>query len=375
MEAIGHLAGCVAHDFNKILTVVSGYASLMRVHIPEVPALRTSLQAQSRAVDRAAALTRQLLAFGRKQRFEPRVLDLNNVIGELRKVLLRTVGEDVDLMTGLASKGQVEADPAQLEQVIVNLVVNARHAMPGGGQLKIETEDVTVGTESTLALDDLKHGDYVRLSVTDTGIGMDSDTAAHIFEPFFTTKEKGKGTGLGLAAVYGIVKQSQGAITVESHPSSGTVFKIYLPHASQEAVEREDIDDLVAAAEGAEKILLIEDDEDLRALFAEVLRKAGYAAIECADARNARESLVREDSIDLVVTDVVMPGMGGPQFVKWARGVRPRMRVLYVSGYTGSELDARPLEKGSRLLEKPFTAARLLYAVNEALHGDRPAES
>ena len=375
MEAIGGLASGVAHDFNNILTVITGYASLMRAQMREDPSLLVSLQAQSKAVDRAAALTRQLLAFSRKQRFEPRVLDLNAVIGELRKALLGAVGEHIELVTALASKGQIEADPAQLEQVIVNLVVNARHAMPGGGKLKIETEDVAVGTASTQALNGIERGDYVRLSVTDTGIGMDPDTAAHIFEPFFTTKEKGQGTGLGLAAVYGIVKQSQGAIAVESRLGSGTVFKIYLPHTSKEAVEPEAIDDRKATPEGVGKILLVEDDEALRTLVAQVLRKAGYTVIECADARDARQSLEREDSIDLVVTDVVMPGMSGPQFIEWARGYRPRMPVLYVSGYTGSELSARPLEKGSRLLEKPFTPNRLLRAVDEVLHGDGPAES
>ncbi len=374
MEAIGRLAGVVAHDFNNILTVISGYASLMRERTTEDPTLRTTLEAQLRAVDRAAFLTRQLLAFSRKQRFEPRVLDINNVIGDLRKVLLRTVGEDVDLVTVLASKGRIEADSAQLEQVIVNLVVNARHAMPGGGKLKIETEDVTVGAKSTLAIDDTKRGGYVRLSVTDTGIGMDPDTVAHIFEPFFTTKEKGQGTGLGLAAVYGIVKQSQGTTTVDSHPGSGTVFKIYLPHTSQEAVEPEATDEWMEANEGVGKILLLEDDEDLRTLFAEVLLKAGYAVTEFADAEHARRSLKWQDLFDLVVTDVVMPGMSGPQFVKWIRGAHPRTRVLYMSGYAGNELSARPLEEGSRLLEKPFTPSRLLQAVDEALR-DRPAES
>ena len=286
----------------------------------------------------------------------------------------RKIAEDVDLVTVLASKGRIEADSAQLEQVIVNLVVNARHAMPGGGKLKIETEDVTVGAKSTLAIDDTKRGGYVRLGVTDTGIGMDPDTVAHIFEPFFTTKEKGQGTGLGLAAVYGIVRQSQGTITVDSHPGSGTVFKIYLPHTSQEAVEPEATDEWMEASEGAGKSLLLEDDEDLRTLFAAVLLKAGYAVTEFADAQHARRSLKWQDLFDLVVTDVVMPGMSGPQFVKWIRCAHPRTRVLYMSGYAGNELSARPLEDGSRLLEKPFTPSRLLQAVNEALR-DRPAES
>ena len=373
MEAVGTLAGGVAHDFNNILTVISGYASLMQQQLPEDSTLQTNLRAQSTAVDRAAALTRQLLTFSRKQRFEPRVVDLNDVIRELSVVLLRTVGEDVDLVTTLASKGQIEADPAQLEQVIVNLVVNARHAMSGGGKLKIETEDVTLGTKSALLLDDIKGGEYVRLSVTDTGIGMSPETAAQIFEPFFTTKEKGRGTGLGLAAVYGIIKQTKGAITVESDPGSGTVFKIYLPHTSTDAMKSGPIDSLKASPEGEGTIVLVEDDEDLRALFAKVLREAGYTVIDFADGQDALQC-GQEDSIDLVITDVVMPGMSGPQFVGRVRGSHPGLRVLYMSGYTGNELDARPLEKGDRLLEKPFAPKRLLQVVNEVLRGDRPAK-
>ena len=204
---------------------------------------------------------------------------------------------------------------------------------------------------------------------------MDPDTVAHIFEPFFTTKQKGQGTGLGLAAVYGIVRQSQGAIMVDSHPGSGTVFKIYLPHTSQEAVESEKIDDWTEAPEGEGKILLLDDDEDLRTLCAKVLREAGYVVVEVADARDVGEALEGDDSIDLVLTDVVMPGVSGPQFVERARGSHPRIRVLYMSGYTGDELSARPLERGSRLLQKPFTPYLLLCAVKEVLRGEPAAES
>ena len=369
MDAIGKLAGGIAHDFNNILTVISGYASLIKDQLADRPDLQRSLEAQSRATERGATLIRELLAFSRKQRFDSQVLDLNGVVSELRKVLLRAVGEDVELITGLGSKGHIEADPAQLEQVIVNLVINARHAMPQGGLLKLETSDVRLGEEEAAKLIDIETGPYVLLSVTDNGTGMDADTMTRIFEPFFSTKSKGEGTGLGLSAVYGIVKQSGGAIEVESEPGHGTVFRIFFPQAEPARDDSEAPKETTEEDRGDETIFLLEDDEDVRVLASEVLRHSGYTILEVGTVEEARGVLRTECSIDLVLTDVVMPDMSGPRFVDWVRANYRDVRVLYMSGYTDDALAARPVDKESHLLQKPFTPADLRRKVKQVLHG------
>ena len=367
MEAIGQLAGGVAHDFNNILTVISRYGSLIQDELPADSPMQTSLRAQSKAADRAAGLTRQLLAFGRKQRFEPKVFELNNAVSELRNILPRTLGEDVELVTVLASTGYIEADPSQLEQVILNLAVNARHAMPQGGELKIETSDVELDEARARELWEITPGRFSVLTVTDSGTGMDQDTVLHIFEPFFTTKEKGKGTGLGLAAVYGIVKQSKGAISVESNPGVGTVFEIYLPQVPSPDLDSQEVrsDEVVPRGDGM--ILLVEDDEDLRVLAAKVLREKGFSVVEVNSARQAEAAVEGDTPIDLVLTDVVMPETSGSQLVERLRAHRSDFKVLYMSGYTDNTSEAYRLVSSSELLDKPFTPADLLRKVNEVL--------
>ena len=369
LEAIGKLAGGIAHDFNNILTVISGYSSLIQDYLPDDSPIQTSLRAQSKASERGAALTRQLLAFGRKQRFEPKVLELNNAVSELHNVLHRTLGEDVDLVTVLASKGYVEADPAQLEQVIVNLAVNARHAMPRGGKLKIETSDVELDEAGAGELGEIAAGRYCVLTVTDTGTGMDRDTVLHIFEPFFTTKERGKGSGLGLAAVYGIVKQSKGAISVESSPGVGTVFEIYLPQVPSPVLDFQEIPSDKEIPRGTGTILLVEDDEDLKALAATVLRERGFSVVEVTGVRQAEEAVAGDTKIDLVLTDVVMPETSGPQLVKRLHALRSDFKVLYMSGYTDNTSEAYRLARDSQLIDKPFTPADLVRKVHEMLGG------
>ena len=369
MDAVGQLAGGIAHDFNNILTVISGYSSLLQDQLPAGSPMQTSLRAQSKASERGAALTRQLLAFGRKQRFDPKVLKLNDAISELHMVLRRTLGEDIDLITHLASKGYVEADPAQLEQVIVNLAVNARHAMPQGGKLEIRTSDVELDEARASELQEVAPGRYSLLTVSDSGTGMDPDTVLRIFEPFFTTKERGEGTGLGLSAVYGIVKQSKGAISVESKPGVGSVFDIFLPQVpSADLDSREALsDEEVPSSEG--RILLVEDDEDLRVLTAKILRAKGYSVLDVTGAGQAKSAVEGGPPFDLVLTDVVMPKTSGPELVERLRARGSEFKVLYMSGYTDNTSKAHRLVGGSELLDKPFTPADLLRKVHEVLRG------
>ena len=369
MEAIGTLAGGVAHDFNNILTVITGYSSLIQDQLPSDSPLLSSLQAQAKASERGAALTRQLLAFGRKQRFAPKVLEFNSAVSELQKVLRRTLGEDIDIVTVLASKGHVKTDPAQLEQVIVNLAVNARHAMPQGGKLTIRTSDIELDEADASELGELLPGDYSVLTVSDTGTGMAPDTLHHIFEPFFTTKKRGEGTGLGLAAVYGIVRQSKGAITVESELGIGSVFQIHLPRVPAPETELEVAGNDVKVARGEGTILLVEDDYDLTLLAASVLREKGYTVFEVTSPSHAIEVFDRTAVIDLVLTDVVMPDMSGPQLVEQLRSRGRDFKVLYMSGYTGETSSASRLVGDDTLIDKPFTPIDLVLRVRDVLRG------
>jgi signal transduction histidine kinase/CheY-like chemotaxis protein len=369
MEAVGRLAGGIAHDFNNALTTIIGFCELL---LPDLPAGHPSQQdvAEIRyAADHASGLTRQLLAFSRQQVLQPRVVDVNRVVTGVEGMLRPIIGEDIVLETALApGLGRVRADPAQLEQVIANLVVNARDAMPHGGRLTLETHNASLDRAYTEAHFAAEPGDYVLLAVSDTGIGMDEETRSRIFEPFFTTKEPGKGTGLGLATVYGIVKQSGGYIWVYSEPGRGTTFKIYLPRvedpADEVAVARP-----APAARGTETILLAEDSAGVRRLVRGVLERQGYRVLEAA-LPEAALSLAATSStpVRLLLTDVVMAGMDGTQLFRQLRRTLPDLRVLFMSGYADDAvLRHGVLEAGAAFIEKPFTPQALVARVREVL--------
>jgi CheY-like chemotaxis protein len=372
MEAVGRLAGGIAHDFNNLLTVILGFGNLTLKGLPAGDPLRGKVQQVVRAGERAAALTRQLLVFSRKQVLQAKVLDLGAVAEELEKMLRRMIGEDIELATVVpADLGLVKADPSQLEQVLLNLVINARDAMPEGGKLTIELSNAALppvaGTPGPLL-------SAVLLAVTDTGVGMDAEVRSHIFEPFFTTKEQGKGTGLGLSTVYGIVQQSGGQVAVYSEPGHGTCFKVYLPRVD-EPVEAAAPAAEVPLPRGTETILLVEDEEGVRDLARETLAAQGYLVLEAASAREALETAgLRYGSLDLVLTDVVLPGMSGPALVAElaARGLDSR--VLFMSGFPDrAVLRHGVLELGTAFLAKPFTPdelARKVRAVLDASAGE-----
>jgi len=377
MQAVGRLAGGIAHDFNNLLTVITGYAhSLLERDHPAEDEVRRSAERIGSAAARAAALTRQLLAFGRRQMLEPRVLNLNSVIAEMDKIMRRLVTENIEIVTKLgANLGSVKADPAQIEQVILNLVINARDAMPEGGVLTVETANLELDRGYADEHSTVRPGPYVMLAVSDTGMGMDADTQARIFEPFFTTKEMGKGTGLGLSTVYGIVEQSEGYIWVYSEPGRGSSFKTYLPRVDQaaQAVLKPTIE--LSAIHGTEKILLVEDDRMVRDLAQSVLRNCGYTVI--APERIAdMESVCREYAgwVDLLLTDVVMPGVSGRDLASSMTSLRPDMKVLYMSGYTDNAIVHKGLlDPGIWFLPKPFTPATLAAKVREVL--DHPGKA
>ncbi|HVY62361.1 MAG TPA: ATP-binding protein, partial [Planctomycetota bacterium] len=372
MEAVGRLAGGVAHDFNNLLTAITGYSDLAVAALrPEDP-LRRDLEEIRKAALRAAQLTRQLLAFSRKQVIEPRLMDLNSVLANLEPMLRRLIGEDIALE---AKPGRclsvVQADPGQVEQVIMNLVVNARDAMPDGGRLALETADVRLDEAHPLRPADLRPGAYVMLSVVDTGCGMDSATLSHIFEPFFTTKEQGKGTGLGLSTVYGIVKQAGGAVSVQSQPGQGSAFRIFFPAAQGEADPLEPRGATPVPARGTETVLLVEDEDLLRALAARTLQQHGYRVVE---ARHGGEALAiaekHEGAIELLVTDVIMPQINGRELADRLRPSRPEMKVLFTSGYTPDEVLRRGVREGAaNFIQKPFAPAAFARKVREVLDG------
>ncbi|HXF96086.1 MAG TPA: ATP-binding protein [Gemmatimonadales bacterium] len=370
MEAIGRLAGGVAHDFNNVLTAIFGYVELMFEDLAEHNPARRDLEEIRKAAQRAAGLTRQLLAFSRQQVLDPVVLSVNELVEDIDKMLRRLVGEDVELRVSLArDAGNVRADAVQLQQVLMNLVVNARDAMPTGGKLLIETANAELAQQYADGDRLVAPGPYVMLAVSDTGVGMDAGIRARIFEPFFTTKERGRGTGLGLSTVYGIVKQSGGYIWVYSEPGRGTTFKVYLPRVDAPAQVPARAAEVGGSPGGSETILLAEDDELLRPLARGLLQKLGYTVLE---AKNADQALAmgrdRGGAIDLLVADVVMPGGSGRELATRLAEARPGLKVLYMSGYTDDAIVQHGmLEPGLHFLQKPFTPSVLARKVREVL--------
>jgi PAS domain S-box-containing protein len=372
MEAVGRLAGGIAHDFNNLLTIIKGYTELALNRAGIRAELRPDIERIEDAAERAAALVRQLLAFSRRQVLQPKNLDLNNIVLGLDKLLRRLMGADIEMKTLVGEDvGTVKADPGQVEQVIMNLVVNARDAMPNGGRLTIETANVEL--DSTYARDHatVRPGRYVMLAVTDTGVGMDAETVAHIFEPFYTTKGGASGTGLGLATVYGIVKQSGGYIWVYSEPGQGSSFKVYLPRVDASAETPQAARKQTRARKGTETILLVEDEPAVRELTRMVLAAQGYSVVEAQDAEDAeRLSENHGTQIHLLLTDVVMPGVSGPELARRITARHPKMRVLYMSGYTHNVIaGGGTLETGIVFLQKPFTPASLAEKVRDVLDG------
>ena len=376
MEAVGQLAAGVAHDFNNLLTVITGYCELLFHALADrTPELRR-VQEIHRAAARAASLTRQLLTFSRKQALDPRVLDLGEVVQGMVPMLSRLLGEHVRLNTTRALLlGRVKADPGQIEQVVMNLAINARDAMPDGGTLTIALGDVELDAAPRGVDVALRSGPHVMLAVSDTGCGMDAATRVRIFEPFFTTKEVGKGTGLGLATVYGIVQQSDGAIQVESEPGRGATFRIYLPRVEAVAAVGEVAAASARAALGRETVLVVEDEQAVRELEAEVLAGHGYRVLVAGDAQEALALEERcQEPIALLVTDVVMPGRSGRELAREFVRRRSGTRVLYVSGYANDAfVGGGLLEAGGWFLQKPFSPEALAHKVRDVLDTDRPA--
>ncbi|TAJ08793.1 MAG: PAS domain S-box protein [Nitrospirae bacterium] len=369
MEAVGQLAGGVAHDFNNLLTGILGYCDLALERIGEQDPLRSDMGEIKKAGDRAAALTRQLLAFGRRQVLQPKVLDLNLVVADLERLLRRLIGEHIELGTRLApALGQVKADPGQVQQVLMNVVLNARDAMPQGGRLTIETANVQAGRIGPNRHGSVQPGPYVMVEVADTGCGMDAGTLERIFEPFFTTKETGKGTGLGLSTVYGIVIQSGGCLEVQSEPRRGTKFTIYLPFVEEAAGDVQGIQAPEVTA-GTGTVLLVEDEDIVRNMVRSVLDQNGYRVLEARGGNEAvRLAQQHEGTIHLLLTDVVMPLMSGPEVVRRLLPLRPDMKILFMSGYAGEDVLAHGLSgKGNVFLQKPFTPSVLLSKVRETL--------
>jgi two-component system cell cycle sensor histidine kinase/response regulator CckA len=374
LEAVGQLAAGVAHDFNNLLNVITGYSELLLRALPRPGPGHDRTEQILRAAERGASLTRQLLAFSRRQVLEPRVLDLSTTVEDVKSMLTRLIGEDIRIVTSApAGLGTVWADPGQMEQVLVNLAVNARDAMPQGGALVLETANVDLDADYVRTHPGSRPGRHVRLAVSDTGHGMDPATAAHIFEPFFTTKPRGKGTGLGLATVHGIVKQSGGHVDLYTEAGHGTTFKIYLPRVDEAVAAAVEPVAVAAAQGGAETIVLVEDEEGLRSLIREVLEDGGYRVI---DAGTPEEGLAAAQEaagrVDLLMTDVILPQMRGNELAARVRAACPGVRVLFMSGYTDEAVGQHVvLDSGAHFLQKPFALAALLAKVRAVL--DEPA--
>jgi two-component system, cell cycle sensor histidine kinase and response regulator CckA len=370
MEAVGVLAGGVAHDFNNMLSVIKGYTELSIESLRENDPMRSDLEQIAKAAQRAVSLTSQLLAFSRKQMLQPEVLNLNAVVIDMSTMLRRLIGEDIDLIeVAQPDLGIINADPGQIQQIIMNIAVNARDAMPHGGKFTIETANVDLDENYCRRHLPLKAGPYIMMAISDNGVGMDTATQAHIFEPFFTTKEKGKGTGLGLSTVYGIVKQSNGSIWVYSEPGQGTTFKIYFPRMEGTVVAYENKNQSEEVLRGGETILVAEDESSVRSLIVRVLRKQGYSVLEALDGIEALQ-VARNCSgkIDLIVTDVVMPRLRGTELVSQLETIRPGIKALYLSGYTdGAIVHHGMLDSKVEFLQKPFTVERLVRKVREVI--------
>jgi PAS domain S-box-containing protein len=370
MEAVGRLSGGIAHDFNNLLGVIIGYSESIEHRVAANDPLRKSAEEIRKAGERAASLTHQLLAFSRQQVLQPQILDLNALVNDMGKMLTRLIGMHIELTTNLATElGQVKAEQSQIEQVIVNLVVNARDAMPEGGQLLIETSNLDVNENLASSLTFLQPGPYVLLTVTDTGIGMDANTRRHIFEPFFTTKGPGKGTGLGLATVYGVAKQSGGGVTVESEPGKGSTFKIFLPQTQESAVAPSPDETIAKGSMGTGTILLAEDEEALLKLTAERLTECGYTVLPARDGIHALE-IARSfnEPIHLLLTDIMMPRMGGLSLARSMSELRPGIRVVFMTGHAERESSYREaIRSGAESIQKPFSHEKLIRLVREML--------
>ena len=370
MEAVGRLAGGVAHDFNNLLTVITGYARLALTRVPTGDPLSEDIGEVIRASEGAASLTRQLLTFSRRQVVAPSVLNLNQTVTEMTKMLKRIIGEDIELVTRLdPDLDNIKADSGQIEQVLMNLVVNARDAMPKGGTLTIETSNMLLDESDALRQPEAPAGRHVVLTVTDTGTGMTAETKAHLFEPFFTTKEQGKGTGLGLSTVYGIVRQGGGSIEVVSEPDRGALFRIRFPRVDDRVDSVKGTRTMRRAPQGSETVLVVEDSDSLQRLVNHVLVKQGYTVLLASDGEQAlKVSADHPGPIHLLLTDVVMPRMGGPELATHLLKTRPDTRVLYTSGYIEQAgLDAVTREGALAFLAKPFTPGELARRVREAL--------
>jgi two-component system cell cycle sensor histidine kinase/response regulator CckA len=377
MEAVGRLAGGIAHDFNNLLTVIMGYSQVLLTELGPQHPLRGKIEETLKAGERAATLIRQLLTFSSKQSLDPKVLSLNTAVTSLESLLRRLIGEDIQLVSQLdPTNGRLRADQAQLEQILVNLVVNARDAMPKGGTLTIETAQVELTRSPVYHLTPLPPGPYVRLAVSDTGCGMDRRTQSHIFEPFFTTKGEGKGSGLGLSTVFGIVTQCGGAIDVTSRVGHGTRFDLYFPSVESDILTTEPTQPLGRPQRGTETILLVEDEPSVRTLVRDELRKLGYRVVE---AKNGVEACLlatqQAGSLQLLLTDVVMPGMGGRELAQHLSVIKPDLRTLFISGYMDDIGIMAGQEEGtSSFLQKPFTPEVLARAVRNLLDASTPSD-
>ena len=369
MEAIGRLAGGVAHDFNNLLAVIIGYSDLLLESLGSSDLNRAKIERIKQAANSAASLTRQLLTFSRQQVIQPVVLDINQTVSSTEKMLRRLIKENIEFTVVLdRNLDRVKADPGQIEQIILNLVVNARDAMPNGGKLRIQTGNVLLEKDVAQAGAVVPSGRFVLLEVTDTGTGMDEQTQTHIFEPFFTTKAVGEGTGLGLATVYAIVKQSNGHIEVQSTLGQGSSFKVYLPAAVQAAADHESGKGTAKAAFSGETVLVVEDARPLRDLICEALSTSGCTVLSARDGQEAlRIVYERKGAIDLLLTDVVMPGMNGPALAKQVRALCPETKILYMTGYSGEFLRADMLIAAVSLIQKPFTPADLGRKISKML--------